>query len=212
MKQRVSLTKQHILDVATQLVREVGSAGFRVADLSERANVGIPTIYYHFASREQVIAEAQLANYFTMTAGMPTYFARVSASIAEHDETAFRAALRDDMVTAWRIGGFDAQIGMMRMLIDIWADAQTKDEFLDMLDAQYARWVAMTMDAQELGWIDSAADAAMLVSFFWAASIGQAAIPHRLGLEVNPETIADYWLRVLSGSSGPAPARRDGSA
>ena len=196
----MSLTKQHIVEVAAQLVREVGSVAFRVADLSERASVGIPTIYYHFASREQVIAEAQLANYFAMTAELPTFFNRACAAIAARDEAGFRAALHDDVEAAWRLGGFDTQIGIMRMLIDIWADAQTRRAFLDMLDGQYARWVAVMSDAQALGWIDDAADAGMLVSFFWAASVGQAAIPSRTGINVTPETIADFCLRVVAGA------------
>ena len=203
-KQRVSLTKQHIIEVAAELVREGGSVAFRVADLSERASVGIPTIYYHFTSREQVIAEAQLANYFTMTMELPTHFNRASEAIVSRQEPVFHEALRDNLATAWRLGGFDAQVGIMRMLIDIWAVRQTKREFLDMLDGQYARWVAVMTDAQELGWIDSATDAGMLVSFFWAASIGQAAIPNRTGLDVTPETIADFCLRVVGASSDGA--------
>ncbi len=199
MNQRVSLTKSHIIEVAAQLVREVGSADFHISDLASRADVGVPTIYYHFTSREQVIAEAQLANYFAMTVGLRDHFTRALAAVASGDQEAFSEALRGDLEQAWTLGGFDEQIGIMKMLIDVWADERTRQAFSDMLDAQYARWVSVLRDARDLGWLDDTYDAGLLVAIFWAASVGQAVIPRRSGLDVDGAAVGDFCLGVLRG-------------
>lgn len=197
MHQRVSLTKSHIIEVAAPLIREVGAAGFHISDLAARAEVGVPTIYYHFTSREQVIAEAQLANYFAMTIGLRDHFTRAVAAVAARDEPAFRDALRGDIEEAWSLGQFDEQVGMMRILIDIWSDGRTRQAFKDMLDAQYARWVSVVNDAKDLGWIDNSNDAGLLVAIFWAASVGQAVIPHRSGLDVQAPVVSEFCLGLL---------------
>ncbi len=197
MNQRVSLTKSHIVEVAAQLIREVGSANFHISDLATRAEVGVPTIYYHFTSREQVIAEAQLVNYFEMTAGLRDHFTRAVAAVADRDEIAFAEALRGDIEQAWSLGGFDEQIGIMKLLIDVWADERTRRAFSDMLDAQYARWVSVLSDARDVGWMDNPSDAGLLVAFFWAASVGQAVIPDLRGLGVDASSIGKFCLRVL---------------
>ncbi len=199
MIQRVSLTKSHIVEVAAELVREVGSAGFHISDLARRADVGVPTIYYHFTSREQVIAEAQLANYFEMTAGLRDHFSRAVTAIIERDEAAFGEALRADIEQAWTLGGAGEQVAIMNLLIDVWADARTRQAFRDMLDAQYARWVSVLSDARALGWLDDTYDSGLLVAIFWAASIGQAVIPHRSGLDVDSAAVSDFCLGVLRG-------------
>jgi len=199
MMQRVSLTKSHIVEVAAQLVREVGASGFHITDLANRAEVGVPTIYYHFTSREQIIAEAQLANYFEMTTGLRDHFTRAVAAIADRDEVAFSEAMRADIEQAWTLGGHGEQVGIMNLLIDVWADARTRQAFKDMLDAQYARWVSVLSDARELGWLDDTYDSGLLVAIFWAASIGQAVIPHRSGLDVDSAAVSDFCLGVLRG-------------
>lgn len=199
MSQRVSLTKSHIVEVAAQLVREVGATGFHITELATRADVGVPTIYYHFTSREQVIAEAQLANYFEMTAGLRDHFTRAVAAVAARDEGAFGDAIRGDIEQAWTLGGFDEQMGIMNLLIDVWADARTRQAFKDMLDAQYARWVSVLSDAKDLGWLNNTYDAGLLVAIFWAASVGQAVIPRRSGLDVDCAAVSDFCLGVLRG-------------
>ena len=196
---RVSLTKSHIVEVAAQLIREVGSANFHISDLAARADVGVPTIYYHFTSREQVIAEAQLANYFAMTAGLRDHFTRALAAVASGDQEDFNDALRQDLEQAWTLGGFDEQVGIMKLIIDVWADARTRQAFSDMLDAQYARWVSVLHDARDLGWLDDTYDAGLLVAFFWAASVGQAVIPRRSGLDVDVTAVSDFCLGALRG-------------
>ncbi len=199
MIQRISLTKSHIIEVAAQLVREVGASGFHISDLASRADVGVPTIYYHFTSREQVIAEAQLANYFELTVGLRDHFTSAVVAVVNRDEGAFNDALRGDIEEAWSLGGFDEQMGIMNLLIDVWADERTRQAFKDMLDAQYARWVSVLSDAKDLGWLDDTYDSGLLVAIFWAASVGQAVIPRRSGLDVHSAAVSDFCLGVLRG-------------
>lgn len=54
-----SETKQSILDAAVAVLRANSPDGLRVSDVAVAANVGTPTIYYHFKSREHLITCAR---------------------------------------------------------------------------------------------------------------------------------------------------------
>ena len=196
MERRESLTRQRIIDIAATMVAESGSDAFRILELAERAGIGVPTIYYHFDSRDQVVAEAQLENYGRLTEPLRQHIHDAVTALARGDEGAFVAALVEDVTQSWSFAEAD-RMAIMRTLIDIWSDEATRRRFEEMLEGQYARWIALLSDAQERGWIGDAHDAGMLVAIFWAASVGQLVIPHRQGLDVTSATVAEFGLRVI---------------
>ena len=50
-------TRQRILDAAASVFREQGYASARLSDIAERAAMQSGSLYYHFASREELVAE-----------------------------------------------------------------------------------------------------------------------------------------------------------
>ncbi len=54
---KASRTRARILDAAAKALSERGYAGLRLSDVAEAAELQTPAIYYHFASREDLIEE-----------------------------------------------------------------------------------------------------------------------------------------------------------
>ncbi|WP_353813671.1 TetR/AcrR family transcriptional regulator [Agromyces sp. SYSU T00266] len=50
-------TRERILDAAAHVLSRKGYAGTRLADVAAHAQLQAPTIYYHFASRDELIEE-----------------------------------------------------------------------------------------------------------------------------------------------------------
>ncbi|MGH9020346.1 MAG: TetR/AcrR family transcriptional regulator [Acidimicrobiales bacterium] len=190
--------------MAAAMVAGSNSESFRVVDLAERANVGVPTIYYHFESRVQVIAEAQMANYFATTEPMHKILSRAETALAMGDEVDFWEAVRLNIERAWSSGQRDEKMGIVRLLLDVWADAKSRARFRELLDIQFARWVALVDDAKALGWMHESLDAQTVVAVFWSASVGQVITSGSAYIDVAPETVADFYLKLArEWSRGP---------
>ena len=52
-------TRRQILDVTVALLDAARGTRVRLRDIADAANVAIPTIYYHYADRQSLLAEAQ---------------------------------------------------------------------------------------------------------------------------------------------------------
>ena len=60
MAERISKsarTRQRILDAAAKVFRQQGYAGARLSDIADLAGMQTGSLYYHFASREELVAE-----------------------------------------------------------------------------------------------------------------------------------------------------------
>ncbi|MFI5034644.1 MAG: TetR/AcrR family transcriptional regulator [Acidimicrobiales bacterium] len=202
MEKKESLTRSHIIEVASKMVAEAGSENFRIVDLAERAHVGVPTIYYHFESRVQVIAEAQMANYFALTEPLHQILSRAEAAISTGDVEEFWAAIRQNIARAWSAGQFDEKRGIVKLLLDVWSDARSRTRFRELLDIQFARWVALVDDAQAHGWIFKDLDAQTLVGVFWAASIGQVITSGSAYVDLAPEVVGDFYVGLARDPAG----------
>jgi AcrR family transcriptional regulator len=196
VEKKESLTRRHIIEVASEMVTEAGSENFRIVDLAERAHIGVPTIYYHFESRTQVIAEAQMANYFAMTEPLHKILSRAETAISTKDADDFWAAVRQNIEGAWSRGQFDDKRGIVKLLLDVSNDPASRTRFRELLDIQFARWVALVEDAQDLGWVLATLDAQTLVGIFWAASIGQVVTSGSAYVDIAPELVGDSYVNL----------------
>src|SRR5487761_2284742 len=167
-----SLMRSHMIEVASEMIVESGSASFRIADLAQRANVGVPTIYYHFESRTQIIAEAQMANYFKMTVPLHRFLSNAETALSTRDEAAFWKAIRDNMLKAWSSGAMNDKMGIVKLLLDVHLDEKSRELFRDRLDIQFAR----------------------LVAVFWSASIGQIITVGSKFIDVSPHDAGAFLL------------------
>jgi len=186
-----------MIDVASEMIAETGSASFRIADLAQRANVGVPTIYYHFESRTQVIAEAQMANYFKMTVPLHRILSNAETALSKKDRPAFWKAVEENVVRAWSSGAINDKLGIVQLLLDVHSDPKSSALFRSRLDIQFARWVTVVNDAKELGWVDKDLDAQALVAVFWSASIGQIITGGSKFIDVSPKDVGAFLMKII---------------
>jgi len=189
-------TRRHIIDSAETLLAQRGSSDLHLADVAELAHVGLQTIYYHFDSRTQLIAEAQASAYFRLTRPLHEYLGTAERALVEKDEATFWEALGDNLVLAWSYGERDDQWKITKLLIDIWADEKTRIEFRAGLEIQVERWINAINAAKPLGWIRPGLDTYALVTSCWAASIGQALFVNSAKIHYTPESICDFFVEI----------------
>ena len=197
MDKKESLTRRHILNVASKMVSDVGSDAFRIVDLADKANIGVPTIYYHFESRSQVIAEAQMANYFRLVEPLHGLLSRAETAVSERQEPAFWEAVEANVTRAWSSGQIDEKLGIVKLLLDVWSDPKSRQTFRRLLDIQFARWIALVRDAQELGWISHQIDPETLVAVFWSASVGQFITSGSAFLDLTPPVVGEFYISMI---------------
>lgn len=188
-----------MIEVASEMIAESGSASFRIADLAQRANVGVPTIYYHFESRSQIIAQAQMANYFKMTVPLHRILSNAETALSTKDEAVFWKAIRENMLKAWTAGAASDKLSVVKLLLDVHTDPKSRELFRDRLDIQFARWVAVVDDAKDLGWIAADLDAHAMVAVFWSASIGQVITSGSKFVKVSPQDISSLFMKMIRG-------------
>ena len=193
-----SETKQCILDFASKIIREQGSVHLRVAEVAKGTHVGIPTIYYHYESRARLVAQAQSANYLRLLEPLHHCLAMAENAVAQQDQATFWTAIGDDMELAWIAGRPEDGWAIVKLLLDVWSDPETQATFSHHLDTQFGRWISTAERAKELGWLDGEIDAKVLITSFWAASIGQAIISNSSRMDSSPQSVRDFYMRVMS--------------
>lgn len=189
-------TRRHIIDSAEALLAQRGSSELHLADVAELAHVGLQTIYYHFDSRTQLIAEAQASAYFRLIGPLHEYLGTAERALVDRDEATFWRALGDNLVLAWSYGKDDDQWRITKLLVDIWADEKTRVEFRAGLEIQVERWINAINAAKPLGWIRTDLDTYALVTSCWAASIGQALFVNSATIQYTPESIRDFFVEI----------------
>ncbi len=197
--------RQQLIAVASEMIRANGSRGVDLADVAERSGVEISTVESFFDSRTQLIAEAQMANYFSMVEPQHLVLSRVESALTDEDRAAFWAAVEENMVMAWSSGQINEKWGILNLLHDIWSDPFSQSHFCDLLDIQFDRWITVVEKAKGLGWIDQGIDAKSLTAVFWAASVGQVITAGSNTLNPSSEEVRDFYLRVVRGNSQESP-------
>lgn len=183
------------------MIRECGSEDLQVDQVAERAGVNALTVASYFDSRSQLIAEAQMANYFAMVEPLHLVMSQVEMAMVDRDEERFWSAVKKNMDMAWSSGQFGDRWGIIKLLLDAWSDPFTRRHFSELLDIQFSRWVEVIEGAQRLGWVDPSIDAKALTAVFWSASVGQVITADSAFLNPSPESVRDFYLKVVRGAT-----------
>ena len=191
--------RRNILHVASALLREIGSQDVQFSNVAQRAGVDIAVVEQNFDSRSQLIAEAQMANYFAMVEPMHLSLSRVERSLVDQDESEFWAAVKQNMSMAWSSGQTGDKWGIVNLLLDIRRDPFALRHFAELLDIQFSRWVDVIEAAKLLGWVVPSLDAKAFIAVFWSASIGQVITSDTSYLDPSPEDVQDLFLKVVRG-------------
>ncbi len=189
-------TRNHILDTTLTMISENESHNIRITDVARRSSVGVPTIYYYFESRTQLIAEAQLFSYAHRTEHLHQCLTRAEAATQAHDEDAFWAAIGENLELAWSAGRGENKWDIVKLLLDVWADPGTRERFSEQLEAQFKRWIDAVELAKDNGWIIRDLDSQVLISTFWSASIGQAVTDGSSQLNPTGEQVRAFFIKA----------------
>jgi AcrR family transcriptional regulator len=189
-------TRQHIIDVTEEMLSERSSTEIHLADIADQAHVGVQTIYYHFQSRNQLIAEAQASAYARLTMPLHEYLLMAENAIVEEDEATFWNAMGENISLAWTHGQHGDQWKISKLLIDIWLDEKTQRAFSERLEVQFDRWINAIEAAKPLGWIDPEIDTYALITSCWAASIGQSLFASSAKICYTPQSIRDFFVSI----------------
>jgi AcrR family transcriptional regulator len=191
-----SSTRQHIIDVTEQMLADRSSSEIHLADIADQAHVGVQTIYYHFQSRNQLIAEAQASAYARLTKPLHEFLLRAENAIVEQDQATFWSAMGDNITLAWTHGQLGDQWRISKLLIDIWLDEKTQRQFSERLEIQFDRWINAIEAAKPLGWIDPEIDTYALITSCWAASIGQSLFASSAKICYTPQSMRDFFVSI----------------
>ena len=189
-------TRNHILDTTSKMISENESHNIRITDVAKRSNVGVPTIYYYFESRTQLIAEAQLFSYSRRTEHLHQCLTRAEAATETKDDVAFWSAIGENLELAWSAGQGESKWDIVKLLLDVWADSGTRERFFEQLESQFKRWINAVEAAKDNGWIIRDLDSQVLISTFWSASIGQAVTDGSSQLNPTSEQVRAFFIKA----------------
>lgn len=213
MSREDSGTRRHILDVVETMISEDGGNRIQISEVANRANVAVQTIYYHFESRGHLFAEAQASVYLKLIVPLHQFLSRAEVALEARDEEAFLRAVGENIAMAWSLGQIDGGWRITKLLMDVWSHPKTRRSFCNSIDVQVDRWIGAIESSQGLGWVPDDLDVMALVASCWAGSIGQAIFSGSTRIQSSPESIRDYFMRIVAkdpaalghfGSAGPA--------
>ncbi len=189
-------TKRHILDAAEKILANRRSSEIHIADIAEEANVAVQTLYYHFGSLKQLIAEAQALAYLRMVEPLHKFLLAAEQAILDEDEQTYWQAIGDDVMLAWSYGFNGDKWKIPKLFIDIWSDPKTQEEFTEGLERQFERWINVIEGGKSLGWVDPDVDTYALIVANWGASNGQAVFASHSKIQYTPESIRDFFQEI----------------
>ncbi len=196
-------TRSQILAITAEMLETVPSDKLRISDVAESSNVAVPTIYYHFATRTRLIAQAQLLGYVALSEPNRTFLGLVETAVERDDRELFWRQVSDLMTFAWSRGQPDVSWRLLRMLLDIWSDDDTRQEFFVVIDDRVERWSRAMEEAKMRGWMNPEIDPAAPVIVYWAASLGQSFIlsPHRTRLDGH--AVSSFLVNAMRRDEEP---------
>ena len=134
-------TRRHIIEAVVKMLTQRPSNEIHLADVADKAHVGVQTIYYHFESRTQLIAEAQALTYYRLAEPFHQYITNAQKALSEENQELFWTAIGDNIMLAWSLGQGDDRWRVIKLLIDISEDPTTQREFWESLEAQFEQWI-----------------------------------------------------------------------
>lgn len=98
------VTRQRILDAAAKVFRDRGYAGARLTDIAAAAGMQAGSLYYHFASREELVEEVLRAGVQQAVDYVRQSVDALPAGASPTDR--LRAAIRAHLLTVLEIGDY----------------------------------------------------------------------------------------------------------
>lgn len=104
MKIDDSQCHHRIILATSKLLASTQSEKLRIADVAEESHVSVPTIYYHFSTRQSLISEAQAFSYFLLSEPLRESLLNAELAVFVGNETAFWKIVSRHILLAWSSG------------------------------------------------------------------------------------------------------------
>jgi len=192
-----SATKTHILNSTIELLAARSSAEIRIVDIAKQASVGIPTIYYHYASRELLISEAQVENFRRLMSRRNPFLAVWRDALTSGDRELFVESFHQYHLSIASDSVIDSMWEMVRVLADIRTDLEARRRFVEIHDAALDERLAIMVDAQRLGWLNRELDARAFVAHSGTAILGRILLEGSQNYAIEPEAVHRMMWQVL---------------
>ncbi len=201
-----SATRQFILDSTIELLGTRPSDTIRVSDIAAYSHVGIPTIYYYFASRDLLISEAQVENFRRLITRRHAHLDRMRDALDSNDQAAWNAALHDYHVANASPVTFDTMWDLVRVLADIRTNPAARRRFVEIHDGELLARARIVERAQQRGWLRSDVDARAYVALSGTVVIGRILLEGSEHFDIDPEAMhALQWSFIGPPVQTPLP-------
>ncbi|MHA6642762.1 TetR/AcrR family transcriptional regulator [Mesorhizobium sp. A623] len=156
MPTKAEITRARILDAAAYVFRHKGYALTRLTDIAKRARTQTGSIYYHFESREAIVAEVlRIANERTQNQVIHAIEA-LPPDADVHDRIA--AAIHGHLAVV--LSGDDYTSAHMRIFDQI--PTSLREHFLQVLDESSQFWRSLLQEARAKGQIRDDVDLSVI--------------------------------------------------
>ncbi len=145
-------TRQRLLDAGARLFRERGYAGTRLSDIAEAAGIQTGSMYYYFASREELVLEI-------LRVGVDNAWVVVDAALSALPDGAspgdrLHAAIRAHVTLVLETSDYAS--AHPRIVGEV--PTQVREQHMAVQRAYGDHWHALLVDARDVGAIDPALD------------------------------------------------------
>jgi AcrR family transcriptional regulator len=182
-------TRERILDAAAAAFRKRGFAGTRLSDIAERADLQAPSLYYHFASKEDLIEEV-------LSLSVLQAFEKVQQAVAEvpEDDPVGRlaAAIQTHIAVVLQTGDYSA--ANLRLYGQMPDDIRKRLERTQRKVGRY--WNQLLEDARDAGAIRDDFNLSV-VRMLILGSLNWAAEWYHPGRGVSREEVARHAAVLL---------------
>ncbi len=192
-----SATKTHILNSTIELLVSRSSADIRIVDIAKHANVGIPTIYYHYASREVLLSDAQVENFRRLMANRNPFLEVWREALDTGDHQRFVESFHAYHLSIASTDLIEPMWEMVRVLADIRNDRDARRRFVEIHDAALEERLGIVVDAQRLGWLDPELDARAFVAHSGTAILGRILLEGSEQFAIAPEAMHQLMWTVI---------------
>ncbi len=202
-----SETRRSILEAAVVVLEKVGPDSLRLSDVAVTANVGTPTIYYHFKSREDLILSAQLqilSKVMSPQTGYQHQFhVQLDEAIDRDDRDCFWRVFDEYLVRIWESDPVDQSwaaivlTGVGQLTADR-RDALNEVQGIRAVTADIvAERTRVLRRAQEKGWIAAGLDDMMLNIVFFISRFGRTMPLMAAEFKVSLESVRSMRRAIL---------------
>lgn len=197
------ISQKRVLDAAAKIFRDYGYAGTTMRAIADEADLKAGSIYYHFKSKDDLIAAV-------LETGMHAVTERVESALAALPETAtgrerIEAAIRAHLSTIIDVG--DYTLASRRVFGQVPEAIRAKN--MRMRDAYGAMWHKILVDARSRGEFRTSANLTLARLFIlgalnWTVEWFK---PGGRSIDDVAREFASVVLDGLSGNESVAPAK-----